>query len=246
MPGWISCLRRHRWWKQPTAAKFSQTTSPSHTGTHTQMHTHISTLHASSIQTLIRGCISLCCGLHDGFLRFMGWLYSLVIDGLSAQHRLLFWTFHLIVQNLIIHFHITAFVSKRGNTVSIQFDKVEMKGQRRRKIWMYSTPHGPNATLFCTSFLVMHNLVPPFHVRLPPLPFSLTGTRKSICSIHNVKQWCRPWSTPSMGPDVIESRSGLGCLKYGLNYCVQGSHKPRALHTLTSTHACTHIPFFPS
>lgn len=113
--------------------------------------------------------------------------------------------------------------------------------KRRRKISVQSAAHGPNATLFSTSFLMMHNLVPPFHIRLPPS----TGTRKSICSIHVVKQWCRPWSTPSMGPDVIESRSGLGCLKYGLNYSVQGSHKPLALYAHTSTHACTHIPILP-
>lgn len=119
---------------------------------------------------------------------------------------------------------------------------MKWKGERRRKISMRSAAHGPNATLFCTSFLMMHNLVPPSHIRLPPS----TGTRKSICSIHVVKQWCRPWSTPSMGPDVIESRSGLGCLKIRSQLLSAGlPQTPSFIHTHRSTHAYTHIPILP-
>lgn len=107
-----------------------------------------------------------------------------------------------------------------------------MKGERRRKISLQSSTHGPNATVFSTSFPMMHNLVPSFHIRLP----LSTGSIKSICTIHIVKQWCRPQSAPSMGPDVIESRRVWTVWKYGLNYSLQGSHKPRAL----CIH--THIP----
>lgn len=104
-----------------------------------------------------------------------------------------------------------------------------------------SAAHGRNATLFCTSFLTMYNLVPPFHIRLLPS----TGTRKSICSIHVVKQWSRPWCTPSMGPDVVESRSGLGCLKIRSQLLSAGLPQLLALYTHISTQAYTHIPILP-
>lgn len=107
---------------------------------------------------------------------------------------------------------------------------------------MQSGTHGPNATLFCTSFLLMHNLVTPFHIRLP----SSSGTRKSICCIDIVKQWCRPWSTLFMGPDVIDSRSLLGCLKIRSQLLsAELPQTPRFIHTHMSTYAYTHIPSSP-
>lgn len=85
-------------------------------------------------------------------------------------------------------------------------------------------------------FLMMRNLVLSFHVRLPPS----TGTRKSIYSVRVVKLWCRPWSTPSMGPDVIDSRSGLGLFENTVSITLcRAPAKPLALYTHTRAH--THL-----
>lgn len=46
-----------------------------------------------------------------------------------------------------------------------------------------------------------------------------------------------PWGQTWLSQDLVWT-----VWKYGLNYSVQGSHKPLALYTHTSTHACTHIP----
>lgn len=189
----------------------------------------------------------------------MCWSYSLVIDLLSCF--LQFYRFGIKQFNNSIHSHPTLFLvyklqdiitfdSISGNSFVIQNINQEIHSvfcgccqvRHTRKEKKRVQHMVQMLRFFSTSFLMMHNLVPPFHIRLPPS----TGTRKSICTIHVVKQWCRPWSTPSVGPDVIESRSGLGCLKYGLNYSVQGSHKPLALYTHTSTHMHTLTsPFYP-
>ncbi len=49
-----------------------------------------------------------------------------------------------------------------------------------------------------------------------------------------------PWGQTWLSQDLV-----WVVWKYGLNYSVQGSHKPPALYTYTSTHAYTHIPILP-
>lgn len=104
------------------------------------------------------------------------------------------------------------------------------------KIWesisVQIAAHVPSAVLFFISFLIVCNLVAPFHICLLPS----TWTRKSIC--HTCCQTVMSTLVyPSMGPDVADSRSGLKCLKL-----VGAGHSQTRSFIHAYKHAYTLIP----